>query len=159
MNAGVAQRAAALENANARRTRSAAVVADLKTRDKADACSRLLALLRDPDEDVMTIRVRRLLVALPGCGPERARRIMSHTGLSDQHVRSLTPRQRAELARAVMMPVGRLSAVARPIVARELAVSPARLAAATRALQPFVASPVVAAAARAALEAAAGVDS
>jgi hypothetical protein len=126
------------------------IVQDIHGRSRAEARRRLAERLRDPDEDMGALKVRRLLRCLPGAGDEWVRRVLAHVGLSDQHVRSLTPLQRERLAKTVLLPLGALRPRDDPH-----AITPARLAAARRALEPYVAAPVAAQAARAALMAAA----
>lgn len=155
MSAALEQRREAMERANDRRRRGYEVVAELASCGKVEARVRLCALLLDPSPAVGALRVRRLLCALPGCGRCWSGRVLALLGRPDPLVRDLTARQRAELARLVMLPRSALPAAPTP---PSLVITPERVAAAERALRPFVASPVASAAARAALWAAAGVE-
>lgn len=153
-----AQYEVAFVRANARRDGMSAIAADIKSHGRSGARQRLAELLADPDEHMGAMKVRRLLRCLPGVGDEWTRRALAAANLSDQHVRSLTPRQRQHLAELVLLPLGGLPVARRaPIVAPALAVTPLRLAAARRALAPYVAAPALNAAAEAALNAAARV--
>jgi hypothetical protein len=157
MSTTTTQRDAALLIANERRLRMANVIVSIAACDRAEARVRLRALLRDPSPEVETIRVRRLLCAAPGIGDEWVRRAFLHLGLTDQLVRNLSPRQRAELARVVMLPLADIPgpAAGRTLVVPSLAVNSRRLAAVRAALRPYVPAEQCSLAAHAALMAAA----
>jgi hypothetical protein len=87
------QRLDALAHAN--QVRSAR--AQLK-RDLAAGSLELAHVLADPPPCAHTARVRDLLVAVPGIGPTRASRTLSHCRIAEaKTVAGLSPRQRAEL--------------------------------------------------------------
>ena len=87
------QRLHALAKAN--QVRSAR--AQLK-RDLAANSVELTRILADPPPCAHTARVRELLVAVPGIGPARASRALSHCRIAEaKTIAGLSGRQRAEL--------------------------------------------------------------
>ena len=87
------QRLRALANAN--KVRSAR--ARLK-RDLAAGQVELARILADPPPYAQSARVRDLLVCVPGIGPARASRALSHCRIAEaKTIAGLSDRQRAEL--------------------------------------------------------------
>jgi hypothetical protein len=157
------QRERALAIANQRRLRNAALLNELRDLGFEAAHRRAAEVVADPDDSFATIKARNLLCALPSRGPQWVPRALSHAGLNDHRLGDLTSRQREALIATLPLSLHELlrrngnGAGRMMIVTAELAVTPERLAAVRRALAPYVASPVLHAAAEAALNAAANV--
>jgi S13-like H2TH domain len=67
-------------------------------RDLAASSVKLAHILADPPPCAHTAKVRDLLVAVPGIGPARASRTLSHCRIAEtKTVAGLSPRQRAAL--------------------------------------------------------------
>lgn len=161
------QRAAGRVAARIRRTEKARHLNRIRSLPNGESARAGAELLRDPDEHAGAITVRRLVVAVRWRGDEWQRLAYAHAGITnpDKHIRDLTERQRHAMADILVLTLGQVRQLGRAAV--DLGVAPYRLpqrlesahmTAAIRALSPYVASPVVAAAARAALEAAAAVS-
>lgn len=147
----------ALHRANAVRFANSALLKELRIMDRCEAHRVAVELVLSPSPQTSAIKVRSLLSALPGRGPIWVNRAMMHVGLSNQSVASLTPRKREELAATIpkhlrdMRPSGTPIVVGDP-VARE--VTKKRVDDAAEALRPYVSTPMLYRAARAALTAA-----
>jgi hypothetical protein len=91
------QRRAALALANQVRRQRACLKADLKRGSIS-----LATLLADPPNYLASAKLREVLVALPGYGHVRARRLLEDCGISPRKtVAGLTTRQRRELLSAL----------------------------------------------------------
>lgn len=97
------QRLAALAHGNQARMANAQLRRDLKAMRKRDAYEEVAALLESPVWPADALPVMRLLVSVPGVGPERASRWLVRAGVvsGSRRVRELTVRQRTVLARVL----------------------------------------------------------
>lgn len=102
----------ALRRANEARLAHAGIVRTLRAASLDDALDSARRLLATPAGAEATLRLDRLLLAVPGIGPERCRLILRHVGLvGGQHrVGDLTARQRRRVADALDAPVAKLRA-------------------------------------------------
>jgi hypothetical protein len=91
------QRRAALAGANDVRLQRAALKADLKRGSVSIA-----ALISDPPKCLTSAKVMKLLMALPGCGPVKAARLLERCQVSPRKsLGGLTERQREALMAAL----------------------------------------------------------
>ncbi|MFJ4517449.1 integration host factor, actinobacterial type [Streptomyces sp. NPDC088816] len=95
------QRTAALTKAAEVRRARSALLSEVREQG-VEALTSVLAQGDDGDQAALGLRVLRLLRALPGIGPVRARRLMEHLSIPEnRRVRGLGVNQRAALLEAV----------------------------------------------------------
>ena len=100
----------ALRRANETRLAHADIIRSISRTERPQALTLARGLLDHPDGPAATLRLDRLIKAVPGIGPERCRLILRHVGLvgGPRRVGDLTPRQRRLVAEALDAPTAKL---------------------------------------------------
>lgn len=144
MTVAVGQPEAALLGANEVRVAHSQTKQHLRSLTRPEALALAATILRHPERHEQTLTVDRLLLAIPGCGPQHTRALMRHIGLvgAPRRIGALTDRQRCLLADRLDWPISRLAST-RGLPA-QAAVAPGRVVSAGRllaALRPDVSDP------------------